>query len=78
MNFLPQKEKDSHYNVVQIELSFVSTGRDSDKPERDINISLLSSCMHKVRTVTYPNKKIIQILTTCYMSRAESELDLTP
>ena len=29
--------------VVQIEVSFVSTGRDSDKPEK-VNISILSGC----------------------------------
>ena len=29
--------------VVQIEVSFVSTGRESDKPEK-INISVLSGC----------------------------------
>ena len=31
----------SRYNVVQIEVSFVSTGRDCDKPEK-VNISILS------------------------------------
>ena len=34
-------ETQSRYNVVQFEVSFESTGRDSDKPEK-INISLLS------------------------------------
>jgi len=41
--FTEEMERQSCYNVVQIEVSFVSTGRDSDKPEK-INVSLLSGC----------------------------------
>lgn len=41
--FTEEMERQSRYNVVQIVVSFVSTGRDSDKPEK-INVSLLSGC----------------------------------
>jgi len=41
--FTKEMERPSRYIVVQIEVSFVSTGRDSDKPEK-INVSLLSGC----------------------------------
>ena len=41
--FKNEIERQSRYNVVEIEVIFVSTGCDSDKPEK-INISLLSGC----------------------------------
>ena len=45
LEYKPEEiERQTQYNVVQIEVSFVSPGRDSDKPEKEINISLLSSC----------------------------------
>ena len=46
MNFLLKKQKtQSHYNVIKIEGSVVSTRHDSDKPEK-INILILSGCFH--------------------------------
>ena len=39
--FTEETERQSRHNVVQTEVSFVSTGRDSDKPET-INIWILS------------------------------------
>ena len=41
--FTEEIEDTDRYNVVQIEVSFVSIRRDSDKPEK-INISIRSGC----------------------------------
>ena len=41
--FTEEIKTQSRYNVVQIEVSFVSTRRDSNKPEK-INNSILSGC----------------------------------
>ena len=44
-NLQKKPKTQSHYNVVQIEVSFVSTRRESDKPEK-VNVSILSGCCH--------------------------------
>ena len=50
-NFLPKKLKTQSRYVVQIEVSFVSTRRNSDTPEK-INISILSVAVAYEHCVT--------------------------